>query len=307
VALGLFVVGNVATALATDYAWTMAFRVLTAVGAGTITSTASSTAVALSPESRRGWVMSIVLGGLSAATTIGLPLGTLVGGADWRFTLFGVAGLGLVAIVGVLVQLPPVRLPAVRLRVRLAPLANPWTVAVLGTTVLLFSGTYTVYTYLAAAVAGTTHGSVGALTLVLLLFGLGCFAGTLVSGRLSDRFPPERVVALNLAATIVLLAVGPWLIAGPASTLVWCTVWGAFASASTVPQQQRLVSSSPASSPVLLGLNSSAIYLGISLGGAAGGAALHLLPAERLPWPAAMLTAVALVLTLVLRKRPSRS
>jgi DHA1 family inner membrane transport protein len=298
VALGLFAAGNVATALATSYGWVMAFRVFTAVGAGTITSTASSTAVALSPEARRGWVMSIVLGGLSAATTIGLPLGTLIGGVDWRLTLFAVAGLGLLALGGVL-TLPPVRLPVVLLRARLAPLASPWTVAVLATTVLLFSGTYTLYTYLAAATAGATGGAVGTLTVVLLVFGLGCFAGTLLSGRLSDRFPPARVVAVNLVATLVLLAAGPWAMGALAPALVWCTAWGVLASASTVPQQQRLVASSPASAPVLLGLNSSAIYLGISLGGAAGGAALHALPAARLAWAAAALTTLALALTVI--------
>ncbi|MEC3980478.1 MFS transporter [Amycolatopsis sp. H20-H5] len=301
-ALGLFVVGNVATALATDYTWVLIFRVLTAVGAGTITSTASGTAVALTPEARRGWVMSIVLGGLSAATAIGLPLGTLVGGVDWRLTLYGVAGLGLVAMAGIALRLPPVVLPAVRLRVRLAPLAHGWTVAVLVTTVLLFSGTYTLYTYLAPAVASVTLGSVATLTVVLLLFGLGCLTGTLVSGRLSDRFQPERVVTVNLVASLVLLLLGPWATAHLASTLVWVAVWGAVASASTVPQQHLLVRSSPASAPVLLGLNSSAIYLGICLGGAVGGLGLRVVEPDHLEWPAAILTALALLLTLARRR-----
>ena len=304
-ALGLFVVGNVATALSTSYAWAMASRVLTAVGAGTITSTASSTVVALTPEARRGWAMSIVLSGLSAATALGLTLGTLIGGVNWRLTLLLVAGLGLVALLGIAWQLPSVVLPPVRLRARLAPLAQGWTVAVLTTTVLLFGGTYTLYAYLEPALAGITLGSVQTLTLVLFLFGLGCLAGTLVFGRLSNRFAPERVVVVNLVVTLLLFAVGPWATVHLATTLPWVTVWGAVAAASTVPEQHRLVTSAPAA-PVLLGLNSSSLYLGIGVGGAVGGTALHLVAADHLMWPAAALTVLSLVLTVAFPCRRQR-
>lgn len=50
-----------------------------------------------------------------------------------------------------------------------------------------------------------------------------------------------------------------------------------------VPQQHRLVALGPAAAPVLLGLNSSALYVGVALGGGLGGLAqewLGLAPAE---------------------------
>ncbi|WP_256341519.1 hypothetical protein [Streptomyces sp. TLI_105] len=40
-----------------------------------------------------------------------------------------------------------------------------------------------------------------------------------------------------------------------------------------VPQQHRLIALSPAAAPVLLGLNSSALYVGVALGGGLGGLA----------------------------------
>ncbi|MER6583895.1 MFS transporter, partial [Nonomuraea sp. NPDC001023] len=122
VALGVFVAGNAVTALGTGYEVVMIARVVTAVGAGMINSAASSAAGAIAPAERRGRALAFVLGGLTAATALGLPLGTLIGRADWHVTLWAVAGVGLVAALGIAAGLPRVRLPAASLGERLRPL-----------------------------------------------------------------------------------------------------------------------------------------------------------------------------------------
>ncbi len=306
IALVVFTVGNVLTAVGPAYGWVLAARILTAVGAGTITSSASALAAATAPEERRGWAMSVVLGGLSVATVLGLPLGILVGSGRWRLTLCLVAGVGLVATLGVAALVPSVRLPAARLRQRLAPLRQPWIVAVLVSTMLIFGSTYTVYTYVAPVLAPVTGGAPRVLAVLLLVFGLGNVVGTLFSGRLADRFSAERVLIGVLALTLVVLAVAPVAVRLLHSVSLWILVWGICIAAPTVPQQHRLTRDHPAAMPVLLGLNSSAIYLGISLGGAAGGLALHWLPPRGLVLPAAGFTlcAAGLVVATTLLSRP---
>lgn len=120
-ALGVFIVGNIATALSPNYPLMMAARVLTAVGAATITASASSAAVAIAPEARRGRAMAVVIGGLTLSTALGMPVGNLIGSVDWRMTLWFVAGLGVLAACGIAAWLPKVSLPAVGLLARLAP------------------------------------------------------------------------------------------------------------------------------------------------------------------------------------------
>lgn len=74
-----------------------------------------------------------------------------------------------------------------------------------------------------------------------------------------------------------------------------------------MPQQHRLVALGPTAAPVLLGLNSSALYLGIALGGALGGLAqdgFGLAPAE-LGLVAAGTTALALLWHLGTTRRPA--
>lgn len=303
--LGVFAAGNLATALAGTYTLVMTARIVTALGAGLITSAASSTAGALAPPERRGWAMSLVLGGLSASTALGLPLGTVIGGVDWRLTVILIAALGLVSMAGIAAGLPPVSLPKSTVRQRLAPLREPWVLGVLGTTTLLFGGTYLLYTYVTPFLNRVPGSSLTTLTLLLAIFGFGTVAGTLISGRLSDRFRPERVLVFSLLGTLPVLAVSPWVTRSPVIAAVWCAIWGVCASIATVPQQHRLVNHRPSLSPTLLGLNSSAIYLGISAGGALGGWSLSWTSAGRLGLPASTLTALALLLAAVTFRAPA--
>lgn len=75
-ALIVFVVGNVATALSPSYPIALLARILTAAGAATITATASSAAVTITPPERRGRAMALVIGGLTLSTALGMPLAT---------------------------------------------------------------------------------------------------------------------------------------------------------------------------------------------------------------------------------------
>lgn len=81
-ALGIFVLGNIATALGTTYETVMIARIITAAGAGIIGSAAFSTAAAIAPTQRRGRALAFVMGGLTTATAVGLPVGTFIGRAD---------------------------------------------------------------------------------------------------------------------------------------------------------------------------------------------------------------------------------
>jgi predicted MFS family arabinose efflux permease len=272
IALGVFVLGNAGTALGTTYETVMAARIVTAVGAGVISSAASGTAAALAPPERRGRALAFVMGGLTSATALGLPLGTLIGRADWHVTLWAVAGIGLLAAVGIAVGLPRVTLPAASLSDRLRPLAQGRVLALLAVTTLAFLGTYTLYTYIAPALRNATGGDATPLTLALLAWGVGTLAGNIAAGRLVDRFAAGHVLTGALGLATLTLALTPLATRTLASALVWAVFWGV-STGVVVPQQHRLVAFSPAAAPVLLGLNSSALYVGAALGGGLGGLA----------------------------------
>ncbi|WP_238495922.1 MFS transporter [Streptosporangium sp. KLBMP 9127] len=299
-ALIVFVVGNVVTALSPSYPIALSARILTAAGAATITATASSAAVAITPPERRGRAMALVIGGLTLSTALGMPLGNLIGGIDWRLTLWAVAALGVVAVIGISVALPKVVLPATSLMARLAPLRRPQVLSILVVTLLVMAGHYAVYTYIAAVTASATTGSFPqALTMILFVWGVGVLVGNFFAGHLADKRPVLGVAVGALAGGTVLLAISPLTVGNLAIASVWAAIWGITDGMASVVQQHRLVTFAPASSPMLLGLNSSAIYFGVAIGGGFGGLAQEWLPVTLLGVPAAVLALLATTITVV--------
>ncbi|WP_200824907.1 MFS transporter [Nonomuraea solani] len=299
-ALIVFVAGNVVTALSPTYPIALSARILTAAGAATITATASSAAVAITPPERRGRAMALVIGGLTLSTALGMPLGNLIGGIDWRLTLWAVAALGVVAAIGISVALPKVVLPATSLMARLAPLRQPKVLSILVVTLLVMAGHYAVYTYIAAVTASATTGSFSqALTMILFVWGVGVLVGNFFAGHLVDKRPVLGVAVGALAGGTVLLAISPLTVGNLAIASIWAAIWGITDGMASVVQQHRLVTFAPASSPMLLGLNSSAIYFGVAIGGGLGGLAQEWLSVTLLGVPAAVLALLATTITVV--------
>lgn len=308
IALAVFVVGNIATALSPNYPIMMSARVLTALGAATITASASSAAVAIAPEERRGRAMALVIGGLTLSTALGMPLGNLIGSVDWRLTLWAVAVLGVLAAIGISVWLPRVSLPAVSLTARLAPLRQVKVLTILVATALVMGGHYTVYTYIGAITAGATTGSFPhALTLILFAWGLGVLAGNFVAGFWADKRSGLGVAVAALGGGAVLLAISPLTVGHLVLLIVWAVVWGATDGMASVVQQHRLVTIAPASAPLLFGLNSSAIYVGVAMGAVLGGVSQAWFAITLLGIPAAVMALLATLLTVLEGRGSSRA
>ncbi|GAB2549855.1 MFS transporter [Nocardia heshunensis] len=298
IALSLFVLGNVVTALAGTFALVLASRVIAAAGASMYTPNATAVAAALSSPERRGRAISVVIGGLTVATALGVPIGTWIGGAfSWRATLWLVAALGALALASVAAVVPTVQLPApARLRERLLPLRDRTIATGLLHAVLLFGGMFTVYTYLAAAMHPATGGSTGRFTILLWIYGLTAVVGSTLGGRLVDRLGSRRIMPLTLMGAGIVVALIHVSGQHFATAIAWCIAFGIPGWIWAVAQQYRLVELSPQGSPLLLGLNASAQYFGIALGGAAGGLGLQWWGAGSLGWIGLVLVAGSLAL-----------
>ncbi|WUI03313.1 MFS transporter [Spirillospora sp. NBC_00431] len=126
-ALVVLAVANLGWALAPDFTTLMATRVLAATGAAAFTPNAGAVASALVAPGQRARALAMVVGGLTVATALGVPLGNLADKVmDWRATLGLVAALCAVAAVGVFTAMPALPGAApIALRRRLAALRDP--------------------------------------------------------------------------------------------------------------------------------------------------------------------------------------
>ena len=306
VAMGGFALGNLLAALAPGYAGLLAARLLLALSAASFTPAASGYAAALGGPERRGRALSKITIGLTLAIIAGVPLGVLVGqGFGWRATFFGVAGLAVFSLLGILIRLPSQR-PGVTagLGGRLALAKRRDILGVLVTSVLTVAGTFTVYTYLGVFIAGVGGLGPQALAPVLLGFGLASAVGTQLSGSAADRWGARSVVIVGGGlALLAYLAFSLSAALEPARAmpvlLPAILIWGFASWGLITAQQARLVTLAPALAPISLSMNSSAIYLGSAMGAAAGAVVIANGAVERLGWVAAGFAVAALLSVLL--------
>lgn len=298
-AIGLlvFIAGNVLTATQASFGLALLSRAVAGLGGAMFTPAAGAAAAAMVLPERRGTALAIVVAGLSGATALGAPIGTLVGHAgDWHMTMWFVAVLGLLALAGLLAVLPQVALPpALGLRARLAPLGDVRVAAVLLTTFLMMFGVFLVYTYISAVFEEATTQDGARLAALLSGWGIAATLGNLAAGRLSDRWGSRRVINAALAVAAVDFALMPWSGATFPGALVAVAIWGFCGWGFVVAQQHRLTGIMPALTPILLALNASAIYLAVSAAGGFGALLIGWMNVHHLPVLTAVLVLAALV------------
>ncbi|MET8749289.1 MFS transporter [Streptomyces sp. NPDC004667] len=264
----VFTAGNLVTALAPSFGVAVAARALAGLGGAMVSPATVAAATALAPPERRGRAIATVMTGLSAATALGAPIGTAIGSStgDWRTTMLFVSALGLAAAAGTALFLPPLPTPlSVPLRTRLAPLADRCIGLTLLTTLLVYTGLYTVYSFIDASLDRATGGSGTVLAALLCVWGLAATAGTLGSGRLIDRFGSRLVINTAITVAAVDFALLPWTSAHLPSAIAALLVWGICGWGLLTPQTHRLITAMPTAAPLLTGLGSAMVYVGVSL------------------------------------------
>ncbi|MFE9405918.1 MFS transporter [Streptomyces sp. NPDC006530] len=295
-ALTVFTLANALSALAPTLGTLLLTRVLAAVGAALYTPTASAAATALVPPERRGRAIATVMGGITVATALGVPLGTWLGRSDWRLTMWLVTALGAIALGGLALLLRdlPAPAPGVSLRTRLAPLTDRRVLGGTATTFLFFLAFQTVYIYYTVASAPATGGDQSRLTLLLLVSGVFSVVGSNLGGRVVDRWDPTFVVLTAGTLTAAISLALPWLMQSMTTALIASVLNPLAGWTVAVALPARLVSLDPPSAPLLLSLNSTALYLGIAGGGVTGSTAMAVLGTRWFPLASTALTLLSL-------------
>src|ERR1700761_3762050 len=199
--LAVFVIANLATAVAPTFSIALVTRAFAGLGAAMFSPTATGAAASIVPPERRGFALSVVIAGMTVSTALGAPIGTLIGGlGDWHWTMVFVAALAAASGLGVLAFLSHIpMLPPVSLRQRLAPLADARIGLTLATTFLFFSAAFTIYTYFAVVFDRAISGNPALLSGLLVLWGTAGTASNLLAGRLIDSIGNRRVLLTMLS------------------------------------------------------------------------------------------------------------
>ena len=207
--MALFAVGNFASALAPGYLSLNLLRFVAGLPHGTYFGVAALVAASLAPPQRRASAVGLVMLGLTSATLVGVPIAAWLGQhLGWRaaFVLVGAIAAVACALVHRFVPNLPAAHGASPLR-ELGALARPQVWLTLGIGAIGFGGMFSVFSYIKPLLTEVTGMSVGAVPLVLALFGLGMVAGNLVGARLADKSLMRTIAGLLVWNALVLGAV----------------------------------------------------------------------------------------------------
>ncbi len=251
----------------------------------------------MAPDKKAGAIATMFTG-LTVANIVGVPLGTYIGQAvGWRTTFVIVAALGLVGMAGIARLVPEQPRPeGAHLRRELTAFRNPQVLLAMAMTVLGFGGVFAAITYIAPMMTHVAGYSDGAVTWLLVLFGIGMFLGNLLGGRFADRrlMPLLYITLGGLALVLALFTLTAHNKVLAAITVV---LVGALGFATVPPLQKRVLDQAHGAPTLASAVNIGAFNLGNALAAWLGGMVITAGLGYTAPnWVGALLAAAALLL-----------
>ncbi|MFC9614959.1 MFS transporter [Streptomyces sp. NPDC056938] len=290
---GLFVVGNIASALAPSFGLLFAARFLAGLPHGALFGVGAVVASRLVAPERAARAVSKMFLGLTIANIIGVPASTALGQhLGWRSAYWAVAVIGIIALASLALFVP--HQPRGRqsgIRHELRAMGNKQVAIGLATAVVGFGGFFAVYSYLVPMLTNVTGISDSSTTLVLALYGVGMTLGTVIAGPLTDRALRPTLYA-GLALLAAALVTFYFTVHSTVPALVTIAFIGAMGSLITTPVQMLLMAKAQNAPTMAAASNHSAFNLANAGGAWLGGLAIS----AGWGWPSPNLVGAALAL-----------
>ena len=303
VILLVFAASNALAAMAANI-WVLAFaRFVPALALPVFWGTASETAGQLAGPERAGQAVSRVYLGISAALLFGIPLGTVAANSiGWRGAFWALALLSVLMAAALWALMPPTeRSERVQFSQQARLFREPYFLANIALSVIVFTAMFTAYTYLAdmlERIGGVAPANVGWW---LMGFGAIGLVGNWLGGRAVDRSPVKAT-----AVFAALLGIGmACSVPAAASLSVFCAVlalWG-IAYTALFPICQVRVMGSASHSQALAGTtNVSAANAGIGIGAIVGGLVIPTFGLDKIGYVAAAIALLAVIVAPVVAR-----
>ncbi|MET8273513.1 MULTISPECIES: Cmx/CmrA family chloramphenicol efflux MFS transporter [unclassified Streptomyces] len=207
--ISVFGLGQVAGALAPTYEVLFASRVVSAFACAGFWAVGAAVAIAMVPVNARARAMAVMIGGLSIANVLGVPLGAFLGeNLGWRSAFWAVGAASAVALAGVATLIPRIPLPAEKpqLKREMSIYRDRQVWLSIVVTALAAGGVFCAFSYLAPLLTDVAGLDSGWVPTVLALFGIGALIGTTIGGRVADAHLFGVLMSGIAASTVFLVA-----------------------------------------------------------------------------------------------------
>ncbi|MEU2334787.1 MFS transporter [Streptomyces sp. NPDC013172] len=211
-ALLVFAAGHVVGALSPNLTLALVGRFAAALGNGTFWAVGAVVATAAAGPAASTRAMGVMVGGITLANIVGVPLGTAAGQlGGWQAPFWVLAALAAAAAAVIARRIPADTTRAdTSLRAETAALRYPRLWLVYLAIALIQAGIMSAYSYVAPLLTDRAHLEAALVPLALLGYGVGALAGTTAGGRLGDRRPYGTLIPATALTTALLGAITLW-------------------------------------------------------------------------------------------------
>ncbi|OBZ14910.1 MFS sugar transporter [Bacillus sp. FJAT-27264] len=299
----VFIIGNVVAAIAPNFELLLIARFITAFSHGVFFSIGATIAVQLVSPEKKASAIALMFTGLTIAIVTGVPLGTYIGQAfGWRATFWGVALLGVIAIVSSAILIPKnlKQSPPTKFTDMFRLLTNSRLLLGFLITALGYGGTFVAFTYLTPLLHDVTGISQGMINIILIVYGIAVAFGNSFGGKLANKNPIRALFWMFIiqAAVLVLLT---FLAPFKAGGIIGVILMGLFAFMNVPGLQLYVVQLAEkyvhSAVDVASAINIAAFNVGIAIGSVVGGVVVDHMGYVHTPWLGAIMVFVAIILT----------
>lgn len=303
--LVVFAASCFGSALAPDYAWSVAFRVIGGIVHGIFWTVVGAYAAYLVHPQQLARAVAITSTGGSFAYVLGLPLATLLGqliGWRWSFALFGVVCLVVaVAVWRLLPAVDHLRDTATTSTGSVAvPIPEPGksvrgvALSILSTMVVML-GHYALYTYVSPFLVDHAGIPESWLSGALLAYGIVGIVAVVAIALWLGRRPTASTLAMMATGLLAMLVLGlsQQVVLTVAAVMAWAFALGALPA---LLQTRQLQAASERILQQASAWYTTGFNVGIGAGALLGGLVLESLGVAALPWLLFVGLAIALVL-----------
>lgn len=305
-AIALFTIGNFIATISPNFITLATARVLTGVSHGVFFGIGATVAGNLVSPDRKATAIAIMFSGLTIAMVVGIPFGTYFGQTfGWRMPFVGITALGIISFIANKLLLPNniQNSKHLKLTEQIKVLQNNSLLLVLLITIFGFGGAFVAFTYIATLLQSVTGFSENAVSIILLIYGVGVAIGNIIGGKAADRNPIKALIIIFILLTItmlVLYAVIPFKI----PTIIVLFIMGFLFFANVPGLQSYIVQLSekylPGTENIASALNISAFNIGIAIGSSLGGFIVNsALSIRATLWAGSILVFVAFILCII--------
>ncbi|WP_338022771.1 MFS transporter [Bacillus nakamurai] len=301
-AIVLFFVFNSVTAFSSVYTVTLIARFFAGVGAGIVWSMLTGYARRMVSQELKGRATAIAMAGTPIALSLGVPIGTFLGGLmGWRAVFMIMSLLSLVLIIWIVLKVPDFSGNSKTLRVNVFNVLTIPGVRPILTVVILWMVSHNIlYTYIAAFL--TPAGLSSQTGTALLVFGVLSLIGIWVTGLFIDKRLRLLVLLSLLGFSITALL---FQFSGYNSIVIFVGIalWGVtFGGAATLLQTALAQAVGEANVDAAMSMNTTVWNMAIAGGGIFGGILLDHAGSQSFPMTMFLLILAALIISFLNKK-----